>query len=135
MPAMNRCLILACALALAACESDPATFTGVAPVSFDGVWTGTAQRSSGPERNCPSPTPFVVTIENSVVRGEVRDRRDRAVTVSRFDGLVDADGRIAARTWYDGARNDLSVQFSGTRFSGTITNANECVFNIRLARA
>jgi hypothetical protein len=134
---MIRRLSLACILVLplglGACASDPA-FTGATPVSYDGVWTGVAQTSQGGERTCPSPTPFVVTIANNAVRGEVRDRRNRNVTVSRFDGVVDADGRITARAWYDSIRNDLSLQYNGTRFSGTITNPNECVFNLRLNR-
>ena len=131
---MTRRLSLACLLALAACESAAPTVTGVAPVSYDGVWTGVAQRSQGGERTCPAPTPFVVTIENNVVRGEVRDRRNRDATVSRFDGVVDADGRLAFRAWYDSIRNDASLEYNGTRFSGRITNPNECIFTLRLSR-
>lgn len=127
---MIRPLALASLLALAGCGSDTAS---LAPVSYDGVWTGVAQRSQGGERACPAPTPFVLTIANSTVRGEVRDRRDRAVTVSRFDAIVDADGRLTARAWYDGARNDVALQYDGARFSGDITNIHECRFSLRLA--
>jgi len=133
---MMRALLLASTIALAACESEqPTNFIGAAPVSHDGVWTGTARRSSGNQRECPDQAPFVVTIEGTAVRGEVRDRRNQEATVSRFECLVDPDGRIATRAWYDGTRNDLSLDYNGTRFVGMITNSNSCTFNLRLSRA
>jgi hypothetical protein len=130
---MIRNLAFLSLLALAACGGDTA-FTGAAPVSYDGVWSGVAQRTQGGERTCPAPTPFVLTIENSAVRGEVRDRRTREATVSRFDAIVDADGRITARAWYDSIGNDVALQYNGSRFAGTITNPNQCTFYLRLSR-
>ena len=130
---MIRHLSLVAVLALAGCGSDT-EITGGTPVSLDGVWTGTAQRTQGGERTCPGPTPFVLTIANNVVRGEVRDRRDRTVTVTRFDAIVDADGRVTARAWYDSISNDLALEQSGSRIVGRITNPLECVYNLRLSR-
>ena len=82
----------------------------------------------------PVHTPFVLTIANNVVRGEVRDRRDRTVTVSRFDAIVDADGRVTARAWYDSISNDVALEYNGSRITGRITNPLECVYSLRLSR-
>jgi hypothetical protein len=124
-------------LLLAGCSSGEIDtgFTGAAPVSYDGVWTGSASRSQGGERTCPAPTPFVVTIANNRVSGEVRNRHNRDQTVSRFDAIVDADGRLTARAWYDGIPNDIALEYNGTRFTGRITNPQECVFSLRLTRS
>ena len=134
---MIRRLSLLAVLAVAAvsgCGGGETEFAGTTPVSLDGVWSGTAQRSQGGESTCPGPTPLVLTIANTVVRGEVRDRRNRTVTVSRFDAIVDADGRIVARAWYDSISNDLSLQYNGSRITGRITNPLECIYNVRLSR-
>src|SRR5882757_8778889 len=106
---MIRRLSFVVVLALAGCGSDT-EITGGTPVSLDGVWTGTAQRTQGGERTCPGPTPFVLTI-------------------ARFDAIVDADGRVTARAWYDSISNDLALEQSGSRLVGRITNPLECVYN------
>jgi hypothetical protein len=124
---------LVATFALAACNSDTA-FTGAAPVSYDGVWRGTTTREHGSERHCLATTPFVLTITNNRVVGEVRDRRNRDATVARFDALVDADGRLTARAWYDGVPHDLALEYNGSRFSGQITTAEDCVYFLRLSR-
>ena len=130
---MIRRLSLVAVLALAGCASDT-EITGGTPLALDGVWTGTAQRTQGGERTCPGPTPFVLTITNNVVRGEVRDRRNPTVTVARFDAVVDADGRVTARAWYDSISNDLALEYNGSRITGRITNPVECMFYLRLSR-
>jgi hypothetical protein len=129
-----RAIILGLGLVLSACGGGDAGFTGATPVSYDGVWRGLARYESGGQRNCPAPTPFVLTITNSTVHGEVRDRNNRDATVARFDAVVDADGRLTARAWYDSIANDIALEFNGTRFSGSITNPNECKFYLRLSR-
>lgn len=120
---------------LAGCgSSDRSPPTAAGPLSFDGTWTGTATRVRGPERDCPTSIPMVLTVTGTDIRGEVRSPRDRTVTTSRFDGNIDATGRIAARAWYGGAENIIQGQFEGARFNGTVDSNYGCFSTLRLTR-
>lgn len=120
---------------LAACGSSDRTDAPAAgPVSLDGTWTGAATRIRGSENSCAASIPMVLTVTGTAVRGEVRSPRDRTVTTSRFDGTVDATGRIAARAWYGGAENIIQGQFEGRRFNGTVDSNYGCFSTLRLTR-
>jgi len=124
------------ALALAGCDSaGSSSRASSTPPSFDGTWTGTTTRTRGADPDCPNAIPFTLVVSGTNVRGEVRSPRDRTVTVSRFDGLIDNAGRLTARAWYGGAQNEIVGEFSGSRFSGNITSNYGCVSNLRMSRS
>jgi hypothetical protein len=143
---VRRAALILVGLSLAGCEtaSEINPFADGPPAASapsatpDGLWTGRASRIIGNvwgENVCPEVVPMVMTVENGQVRGEVRSPRDRTVTSARFQTFVDANGRLAARVYFLERANELTGQFTGAAFRGTLQGGpSTCSHAVSLTR-
>ncbi|MGQ0663886.1 MAG: hypothetical protein ACT4P2_09915 [Pseudomonadota bacterium] len=119
------------ALALAAAACAPALPPG-AIAAFDGVWEGRASLFTVSE-NCVRSTPYVMTVRNGVVSGEIRSPRDPEAISARFEAAIQSDGTIYSLARPGGQDVAIRGRFSGDRFEG-MTRLKDCQSLLSLKR-
>lgn len=105
--------------------------SGVAGLS--GTYRGDASLSLG-RTNCPAEVPYAITVRDGMAYGEVFHPRDRKTLTSRFEGLIDSEGKIGVKTWVGGDETLVEGYFDLDRFIGT-TKSENCTNTLTLRRA
>lgn len=99
---------------------------------LDGTYRGEASLSLG-RTNCPAEIPYAITVRNGMAYGEVFSPRDRKALAGRFEGLIDAEGKIGTKGWVGGDETLVEGYFDVDRFIGT-TKSENCTNTLTLRR-
>lgn len=99
---------------------------------LDGAYRGDASLTLG-RTNCPAETPYIITVRNGMAYGEIYNPKNRQVLIGRFEGLIDAEGRIGTKGWVGGDETLIEGFFDRDRFIGT-TKSDNCTNQLTLRR-
>jgi hypothetical protein len=74
-----------------------------------------------------------MTVRNGMVYGEIFTGRDPKVATGRFEGLIDAEGKIGTKARAGGDETLVEGFFDNDRFLGT-TKSENCTNRLTLRR-
>jgi hypothetical protein len=126
-------LILLAILALSACGMG--TYGrlpkgGIA--GLDGTYRGEASLTLG-RTACPPEVPYSMTVRDGMVYGEAYSPKDSKTLTGRFEGLIDAEGKIGTKTRVGGDETLVEGHFDLDRFIGT-TKSDNCTNQLFLRK-
>lgn len=125
-------LVVAMLMLIAACDRSYGRLPQGGIAGLDGSYRGEASLTLG-RTNCPREVPYAMTVRNGMVYGEVFTGRDATVPTGRFEGLIDAEGKIGTRTRVGGDETLVEGFFDVDRFLGT-TKSENCTNRLTLRR-
>lgn len=126
------CLCAFATLLLAACDRSYGRLPPGGIAGLDGTYRGEASLVLGrPE--CPSEVPYVLSVRNGNVSGEIFSPRDAKAATGRFQALIDAEGKIGVRARAAGDETLVEGFFDGDRFVGS-TKSESCTTRLSLRR-
>jgi hypothetical protein len=123
---------VAIVLLLAACDRSYGRLPQGGIAALDGTYRGEASLALG-RTNCPREVPYAMTVRNGMVYGEVFTGRDPKVATGRFEGLIDAEGKIGTKARVGGDETLVEGFFDIDRFLGT-TKSENCTNRLTLRR-
>ncbi|MBI3451760.1 MAG: hypothetical protein HY057_02805 [Rhodospirillales bacterium] len=130
IPRILKLTLIFFALVLASCAKPLLPPGGIA--ALDGIWRGEAVRRVGLP-DCPTVTPYVMTVREGAVTGEIRQARNPDVVIDRFQAFIEYDGALYARARPGGEDIDIFGRFLANRFEGE-TKSRSCTNRITLTR-
>ena len=125
-------LVVAMVLFLAACDRSYGRLPQGGIAALDGTYRGEASLTLG-RTNCPREVPYAMTVRNGMVYGEIFTGRDPKVATGRFEGLIDAEGKIGTKARAGGDETLVEGFFDNDRFLGT-TKSENCTNRLTLRR-
>lgn len=120
-------------LTLAACDRSVGRLPNGGIPALDGTYVGDATLVLG-KAACPHEIPYVMTVRNGVAAGEARSPRDRTTVIGRFEGVIDAEGKIGTIARMSGYETVVEGFFDRDRFQGT-TKSDDCATRMSLRRS
>lgn len=125
-------LVLAMLVLLTACDRASGRLPQGGIAALDGAYRGEATLTLG-RTNCPREVPYAMTVRDGMVYGEVFTGRDPKVATGRFEGLIDAEGKIGTKARVGGDETLVEGFFDIDRFLGT-TKSENCTNRLTLRR-
>ncbi len=119
-------------LALGACDRSVGRLPQGGIAALDGAYAGDATLVLG-RQACPQEIPYVMTVRNGVAAGEAHSPRDRSRVIGRFEGVIDAEGKIGTIARMSGNETVVEGFFDRDRFLGT-TKSDDCTNRLSLRR-
>jgi hypothetical protein len=129
-PALLFAVVL---LTLTACDRSVGRLPIGGIPALDGTYVGDASLVLG-KAACPQEVPYVMTVRNGVAAGEARSPRDRNTVIGRFEGIIDAEGKVGTIARMSGYETVVEGFFDRDRFQGT-TKSDDCTNRLSLRRA
>lgn len=125
-------LVLLMALSLGACDRSYGQLPRGGIAGLDGTYRGDASLVLG-RQNCPPEVPYAITVRNGMAYGEAFNPRDGKTSMGRFEGLIDAEGKIGTKTRMAGDETLVEGYFDRDRFLGS-TKSENCTNRLTLRR-
>ena len=99
---------------------------------LDGTYRGQASLTLGRD-GCPAEVPYTMTVRNGTVYGEVYNPKNPKTLTGRFEGLIDAEGKIGTKTRVGGDETLVEGYFDLDRFIGS-TKSDNCTNHLFLRK-
>jgi hypothetical protein len=126
-------LILLAVLTLGACGMGTrGTLPKEGIAGLTGTYRGEAVLSLG-RTNCPAEVPYAITVRDGMAYGQAFNPRAPQTEIGRFEGLIDAEGKIGTKAWVGGDETLVEGYFTQDRFIGT-TKSENCTNQLTLRR-
>jgi hypothetical protein len=124
--------ILVLALLLGACDRGFGRLPQGGVAALDGIYRGDASLVLG-RTNCPPEVPYAITVRNGMAYGEAFNPRDSKTLLGRFEGLIDAEGKIGTKGRVGSDETLVEGHFDRDRFHGS-TKSESCTNRLTLRR-
>jgi hypothetical protein len=119
-------------LAVAGCDRSVGRLPDGGIAALEGTYVGDAVLTLG-RPGCPQEIPYVMTVRNGIASGEARSPRDRTTVIGRFEGVIDAEGKIGTISRMSGNETVVEGFFDRNSFRGT-TKSDDCTNRLSLTK-